>query len=643
MRKNKVNILIVEDDSAVLDAMSRTIKNKGYNVITSDRPEEAIQITRLKNIHMAIIDCMLPKINGVDLAVKFREEGLPDQPIILMSGIFKDKNFINKAIKRTKAKSFFQKPFDMDDLLAQIEYHLSSNEEMIEKSLYQVLSDRKSSIREKVKSLDSIDGVSGLDLPLIIKLFMDSETTGYLNVYRRNGTIFGISFYKGNISNVDSEETSLIYKRILLDDKLLDSNEYDESTESTKVKDTLLSLVEKNLLSPHMLQAIKQKQVSTEIINMVDDVDIDISFSPGDVENNDLLFDKTDFEIILNVIIDQKYHINWLETFFNHLKNYKISINQSGSFENIKKYFIYYNIWEEIKDLKQPQILKEFFDKYPDKKLELSRGLLYLTLNSQLNYDFVELKNQVPMEKVKVLLDEVKGKNPFETFAILGINKKCPPSEVKNAFKNFSVDYHPDKFTSLELDEQKVVDSLFSHVSSAYQLLVNPKKRQSMEDNLKVEDAEKYLIVESLYTSANDLMSKSFYQEALDQLEKAQRLMDTEEGRLLTIKVKLKLNGNGHLHSNLLNELNRFFANVTEDTKKHKEYMYVQGLYFKAIKNYDQAYKCFSKILASDPSNLEARRDLARLPRVKKEEKPNIFKDDLGKVIKSVFNKKKSS
>ncbi|MBK9040527.1 MAG: response regulator [Bdellovibrionales bacterium] len=110
MNKNEINILIVDDDENSRQALNEVVVRAGFKTTVVAKAENALNSVRIKPVHGAIIDCMLPKMNGVQLAQELRKSRFGDGPIIFVSGIFKDKAFAQDAINKTQAKEYFTKP-----------------------------------------------------------------------------------------------------------------------------------------------------------------------------------------------------------------------------------------------------------------------------------------------------------------------------------------------------------------------------------------------------------------------------------------------------------------------------------------------------------------------------------------------------
>ena len=117
-----LSILVVEDDEAVAELI-RTVLNDvaGWGVTVVDDASAAREVFRHVLIEMLVVDVNLPGISGLELLVLLRQD--PDwnePPIILMSA---DANqvAVTNALREGLVTAFVRKPFDVDDLVHQIE------------------------------------------------------------------------------------------------------------------------------------------------------------------------------------------------------------------------------------------------------------------------------------------------------------------------------------------------------------------------------------------------------------------------------------------------------------------------------------------------------------------------------------------
>jgi CheY-like chemotaxis protein len=124
--KAKAQILIADDEQALLLALAANLKKHGYDVITAESVEKALEILSLSTPAIILSDLVFAPgaMGGLEFYERIRNDSrLKDIPFLLMSG-FSDE-FIVRAGMRMGIDSFFQKPFSLELLLATIEGRIS--------------------------------------------------------------------------------------------------------------------------------------------------------------------------------------------------------------------------------------------------------------------------------------------------------------------------------------------------------------------------------------------------------------------------------------------------------------------------------------------------------------------------------------
>ena len=116
--KNTATILIVDDESYILDMLREQLSSLGYNIITASSGKEALQkAEEFKRIDILLTDIVMPSMNGIELAKKFNKL-LPETKVIFMSGYVSPSLNIKELPKENY--SFFEKPFSLDRLNAEL-------------------------------------------------------------------------------------------------------------------------------------------------------------------------------------------------------------------------------------------------------------------------------------------------------------------------------------------------------------------------------------------------------------------------------------------------------------------------------------------------------------------------------------------
>ena len=108
-------VLVVEDDPPILKIMQKILEGLGYTVLTSNAPEKTMGMVKeyTGRIHLLIIDVIMPKMNGRDLAEQLKSI-CPDLKCMFMSG-YTDNAIVNQGVL-DKEVNFIQKPFSKIDL-----------------------------------------------------------------------------------------------------------------------------------------------------------------------------------------------------------------------------------------------------------------------------------------------------------------------------------------------------------------------------------------------------------------------------------------------------------------------------------------------------------------------------------------------
>jgi two-component SAPR family response regulator len=112
----RINILIVDDDEAVLNFFKRLLKEDVYNVTTADTGQGALDEIGRGDFDLVFLDIVLRDINGIEVCSKIREIK-PDLDIILITG-YPEKE---KDTEHLDIKGCFFKPFGIDKIFSEID------------------------------------------------------------------------------------------------------------------------------------------------------------------------------------------------------------------------------------------------------------------------------------------------------------------------------------------------------------------------------------------------------------------------------------------------------------------------------------------------------------------------------------------
>ncbi len=113
---NKTNILVVDDDPAILRLLCTNLRARGYNVTTAIDGEESLEAVERDFVDLIILDIMMPKLDGVEVCRRIREWS--NVPIIVLSARGDEKSKVRCL--ELGADDYLTKPFGIAELMARI-------------------------------------------------------------------------------------------------------------------------------------------------------------------------------------------------------------------------------------------------------------------------------------------------------------------------------------------------------------------------------------------------------------------------------------------------------------------------------------------------------------------------------------------
>ena len=110
-------LLLVDDDLSLLDLLRARLESDGYYVIAAESGRQALLTLEHRLPDLAILDLMMPEMNGFELAQELKKRG--DIPILFLTSISETQTRI-EGIRRF-AEDYVIKPFDYEELLARVQ------------------------------------------------------------------------------------------------------------------------------------------------------------------------------------------------------------------------------------------------------------------------------------------------------------------------------------------------------------------------------------------------------------------------------------------------------------------------------------------------------------------------------------------
>ena len=112
-----MRVLLIEDDSATAQGIELMLKSEGFNIYSTDLGEEGIDLGKLYDYDIIVLDLTLPDMNGFDVLKQLRVARV-NTPILILSGAAD----IDTKVRGLGygADDYMTKPFNKDELIARI-------------------------------------------------------------------------------------------------------------------------------------------------------------------------------------------------------------------------------------------------------------------------------------------------------------------------------------------------------------------------------------------------------------------------------------------------------------------------------------------------------------------------------------------
>lgn len=115
-----ISVLVVEDETALAEAMRYHLEREGYRVEVAGQGDEAIERFRTKMPNLVLLDLMLPGMSGLDVCRLIRNDS--NVPILMVTA--KDTEADKVAGLEMGADDYITKPFSMRELISRVRAHL---------------------------------------------------------------------------------------------------------------------------------------------------------------------------------------------------------------------------------------------------------------------------------------------------------------------------------------------------------------------------------------------------------------------------------------------------------------------------------------------------------------------------------------
>ena len=610
MSNKAFRILIVDDDTALLKVLTTGLEKAGFNVVACAVADEAMAKARHSDFNLIIMDCMLPKTNGVDLALKIRKF-LPNTPFVFISGIYKDRTFIQETLDTTGSHHFLLKPFNFSELQKIVETYAKRTPTFRPESWLEFWQElNANSFHKRLASLKSLNGQ---ELPFIISLLLKCKSEGSLKVKlpEIEGEIF---FSDSLITQLRSSDPTSFFGALLIQNGLLTEEEVAHHLQTKHPEPLGESLVKAQLLSPHAIEETLRHQTLLRISRLISTLPTAVEWKPAPPKqkSSSLVEAATkgiEAKDLFNFFMDwssSKMKLSWLRSqYVTWLDDCPILMAKPNDV-----------LPPDIAAL-QPlckgqlslnEVLKNFKD--ADKVLCLIHGLV---LSQKLKWGL--RKTQSPeLERLRQKLENLENNfKEADHFTVLGLGTNAKEREIKKTYLDLSRSLHPDQLPPDSPEDLKALNSrVFTHVTRAHEALSDITSRESYVkelrfQSLKVQEASQ----ESLY-KALDMLDRKSYKQAFDLLNQIKKTAwQTQYLDLYCLWADIKRRD--RINTEDARSFEKKMLDLPPEDRHSYLYFFVKGLLAIHRKMPEEAKSCFQNAMVLNPQFKHAAFELQTL------------------------------
>lgn len=631
----KFKVLVVEDDKKFAETVQRVLTEEGFDCVLAEKPQSALSLIKVHNFDVALIDCMLPQMNGIDLALKIKEVTGDSLVLYMMSGIYKDKNFSVNAIKKTGAQSFLIKPFNLSDLVSMIN---ESFKEVTHELSLKTKSVKGLFLQENL-SQSLIIGiinynpvVNGNELPFILNSMLTYKCSGMLKISNAQNQV-ELHFHDFQVSMDATKISSSKLKASLLNGGWALKEDLDTLQPSDLTSQRLLQL---NMVSPHACRMIEKEYALQSLSQFFINENINIKYSPTRAETRQITLDHNEFESqIYQWIINADLH--WLKAFY--LPHMHTQIRKMNLSQNKTQFFplVAANKNAISIMMKHVSVADYFTESQLDE--ETATQLLHLMLvyrEFYLGDAQQEINYQSHKERLKKLQDSLEHQNAFER---LGLTDRGSEQDIKRAYQEMSQSLHPDKLINAPQEVRTLSLLVYEKIQEAYNQIKSPEKRELYLKKMELLKKENLQKADLFFDKAITFLSRGDLSEAERILSDAQTLAPYSP-RLKLLQSWLQIKNK----QVPIAQISRTLQSLPPEEKETTTFFYVKGLMHLSSNESDKAQISFKNALTKDPNFMPARRDLMGLTNEDKKvaaTSSSILNADLKDVVGMFFNRKK--
>jgi CheY-like chemotaxis protein len=478
MKRNRIHVLIVDDEATQGKALEEAFKRKGYSASWCSTSVSALTLAQRQEFHCLVVDCLLPKMNGVDLAEEIVNLSVRKPKVILYSGIYKDKSFMKEATERTRCVAFLTKPFDLNEMIGHVDSafaaELSTGDDSPLLSLY---NENPLSDQELVKFIENEPTIHAFHVPMLLKSLQKTRLSGELTLITAVGDVNSILFYDGRVFSVRTPDKDTYFGGLAIGYGFVSPDDVLDALRDPAAKLLGQKLIHSMSLSPHAITVIMEEQLALRLSQCVQNSIVSLEWTEHKYAKPDYALNLTRFDGLMEDWIKSKIDLDWIRTAMTAWGAYTIQ----GQFHSHLHEPVTLNELMSAEDFRDTQDLPYLFR-------QLLYREAYFGVKSDDSQDFTFLE-----ARLNQMQKDFKEQNYFQ---ILGVGEKARTQEMNKSFADLKSVFDPnvlppecpptvmEKCTKVFKQIETAYTTLSEDTARArYLILLQNKRSQSLLEN----------------------------------------------------------------------------------------------------------------------------------------------------------------
>ena len=607
MKKSDIEILICEDDASLGPAMAEALNRAGYQITLVSSGTQALSKLKSGNFLCYIIDCMLPDQNGVDLAKAVRISCRSTPQIIMISGIFKEKGFIERTLKSIESEYYLEKPFNIESLIQTVDDCLKDR---ISQSVgpLQIFVDQLTNAHSQIIKDDKLHGFEFL---LFLAAAVEGQFSGFLTLESKDPEISGkIHFHKGYIFSVESNDQESFFGSLLVKKGFVTKDELEKSLSDPIKKRIGEHLVEINSISPHSIHITMIDQMKIRIGQFIQDTTYSTTLVAENNLPSDVNISPEDFYLLISDWVKTKLSLECLKRHFSDLVNHSIADNQPSIHSESVSSLVSIEL-EKLSQTEAP--FPKLLERVKDCAQQSYPEIYFMILSRQINLELFGTRRpnyDLQIKSLKELLALSDNQNHYET---LNLTYSATMEDINNTY--FKMVQLLDYKNAPQDSPKELFDlsrKLIRRLDESHRVLSNADLRASYNSSLIDETSP--IRKESDLDLGYQALLAGNYKKAFSIFKRMPNTPSSrEKWAIYSLWAEIKCHSEPD--EAFIKKVSREILKipVPYDPKRHAHYHIVKGLHNKLLKKYDQAKECFEHAHRVDPSLPVAQRELCRI------------------------------